>query len=58
MYKRQAVVKAVREVTGAGLKESKDLVDNVPSVVDRLERPDAEAMMVKLRAAGATVELT
>ena len=53
-----AVVKAVREITGAGLKESKDLVDNVPSVIDRLERPDAEAMMVKLRAAGATVELT
>ena len=53
-----AVVKEIRELTGAGLKEAKGLVDNVPSVVDRLERPDAEAMMVKLRAAGATVELT
>lgn len=53
-----SVVKAVREINGAGLKEAKELVDNPPSVIDRLERPDAEVMMVKLRAAGATVELT
>ena len=53
-----AVIKVIRETTGAGLKEAKEIVDNAPSVVDRLERSDAEALMVKLRSAGARVELT
>ena len=53
-----AVVKEIRELTGAGIKAAKEIVDNTPSVIDRLDRSDAEAMMVKLRAAGATVELT
>ena len=53
-----AVVKEIRELTGAGIKAAKEIVDNAPSVVDRLDRSDAEALMVKLRAAGARVELT
>ena len=53
-----AVVKEIRELTGADIKAAKEIVDNTPSVIDRLDRSDAEAMMVKLRAAGATVELT
>ena len=53
-----AVVKEIRELTGAGLKAAKKIVDNTPSVVDRLDRSDAEALMVKLRLAGARVELT
>ena len=53
-----AVVKEIRELTGAGIKAAKEIVDNTPSVIDRLDRSDAEAMMVKLRAAGARVELT
>ena len=53
-----AVVKAIRELTGAGLKEAKEILDDLLFVVVRLERPDAEALLVNLRAAGAIVELT
>lgn len=53
-----AVIKVLREVTGARLNEAKELVESAPSVVDRLERPDAEALMIKLRAAGAEVAIT
>lgn len=52
-----AVIKVIREVTGAGLKETKELIEETPVVIDRLERHDAEAVMVKLRNAGAQVEL-
>jgi len=53
------VIKVLREAGDLGLREAKELVDAAPTVVlDRLSRPDAEAAMVKLRAAGAKVELT
>jgi len=53
-----AVIKVVRELTGLGLKESKDLVDGAPKPVkENVPRPEAEAMKKKLEEAGATVEL-
>ncbi len=52
------VIKAVREITGLGLKESKDLVDAAPKVVkEAVKKEEAEEMKKKLEAAGATVEL-
>ena len=52
------VVKAVKEATGLGLKESKALVDEAPSTVkEGLPAADAEALKAKLEEAGATVEL-
>lgn len=52
------VIKAVREITGLGLKESKDLVDAAPKVVkEGVKKEEAEEMKKKLEAAGATVEL-
>lgn len=54
-----AVVKQIRELTGAGLKEAKGLTENTPSVVSsQLSRLEAETMMVALRQAGATVAIT
>ena len=52
------VIKAVREVTGLGLKESKDLVDKAPQTVkESLKKADAEDLKKKLEEAGAVVEL-
>jgi large subunit ribosomal protein L7/L12 len=52
------VIKEVRLVTGLGLKESKDLVERAPTVVkERLSAADAEALVAKLKAAGATAEI-
>ncbi|MBR3148615.1 MAG: 50S ribosomal protein L7/L12 [Eubacterium sp.] len=53
-----AVIKAVREATGLGLKEAKELVDGAPSTVkEAMPAADAEALKAKLEEAGATVEL-
>ena len=52
------VIKAVREITGLGLKEAKDLVDGAPKAVkEGLSKADAEAAKKKLEEAGAKVEL-
>ena len=52
------VIKVVREVTGLGLKEAKDLVDNVPKPIkEGISKEDAEAIKEKLEAAGAKVEI-
>ena len=52
------VIKAVRELTGLGLKEAKALVDGAPKEVKTgVAKADAEAMKAKLEEAGATVEL-
>lgn len=52
------VVKAVKELTGLGLKEAKDLVDSAPSnVKENIAKDEAEAILSKLTEAGAEVEL-
>jgi large subunit ribosomal protein L7/L12 len=52
------VIKVVREVTGLGLKEAKDLVDNAPKAVkEKITKDEAEALKAKLTEAGATVEV-
>jgi large subunit ribosomal protein L7/L12 len=52
-----AVIKAVREITGLGLKESKDLVDGAPKPIkENVEKAEAEELKKKLEEAGATVE--
>ena len=52
------VIKVVREVTGLGLKEAKDLVDGAPKTVkENVAKAEAEEMKKKLTEAGATVEL-
>ena len=51
------VIKVIREITGLGLKEAKDLVEGVPSVVkEAVSKADAEAIKKKLADAGATAE--
>ncbi len=56
--KKVNVIKVVRELTGLGLKEAKDLVDGAPSTVkEAVSKADAEAAKVKLEEAGAAVEL-
>ncbi|MBP9032981.1 MAG: 50S ribosomal protein L7/L12 [Pseudomonadales bacterium] len=56
--KKVNVIKAVRELTGLGLKEAKDLVDGAPSTVkEGASKADADAAKAKLEEAGATVEL-
>ena len=53
-----AVIKAVREMTGLGLKEAKELVDGAPKPVKTgVSKDDAEAAKAKLEEAGAKVEL-
>lgn len=53
-----AVIKAVREITGLGLKEAKEMVDGAPkNVKEGASKEDAEAIKAKLTEAGATVEL-
>jgi large subunit ribosomal protein L7/L12 len=52
------VIKAIREITGLGLKEAKDLVEAAPKTVkEAVSKADAEDMKKKLTEAGATVEL-
>jgi large subunit ribosomal protein L7/L12 len=52
------VIKVVRELTGLGLKEAKDLVDGAPKPVkEKISKADADAVKAKLVEAGATVEI-
>ena len=52
------VIKAVREITGLGLKEAKDLVEGVPaSVKEGVEQSEADELKKKLEEVGATVEI-
>jgi large subunit ribosomal protein L7/L12 len=56
--KKIQVIKVVRELTGLGLKEAKDLVDGAPKTVkDGVAKAEAQAMKAKLEEQGATVEL-
>lgn len=56
--KKVNVIKVVRELTGLGLKEAKDLVDGAPSTVkEAISKADADAAKAKLEEAGATVEI-
>ena len=56
--KKIAVIKVVREITGLGLKEAKDLVDGAPKQLkDGVGKAEAEEMKKKLEEAGAKVEL-
>ncbi len=53
-----AVIKAVREATGLGLKEAKAVVDEAPKTLkEAISKEDAEALKAKLEEAGATVEI-
>jgi len=53
-----SVIKAVRELTGLGLKEAKDLVDGAPKAIkEAVAKADAEAAKKKLEEAGAKVEI-
>ncbi|ALS26164.1 50S ribosomal protein L7/L12 [Paenibacillus cisolokensis] len=52
------VIKVVREITGLGLKEAKDLVDSAPKTLkENVSKEEAEAIKAKLEEAGASVEL-
>lgn len=52
------VIKVVREITGLGLKEAKDLVDGAPKAVkEKISKADAEAIKAKLVEAGASVDV-
>ena len=52
------VIKAVRSITGLGLKEAKDMVDGAPSTLkEGMKKDEAEAMLAQLTEAGATGEL-
>lgn len=56
--KKIQVIKVVREVTGLGLKEAKDLVESAPKAVkEAISKDDAEALKKKLEENGATVEI-
>ncbi|PIT93838.1 50S ribosomal protein L7/L12 [Candidatus Falkowbacteria bacterium CG10_big_fil_rev_8_21_14_0_10_43_11] len=53
-----AVIKAVKEITGLGLKEAKDLVDGAPKVIkENVAKADAETMKKKIEEAGGTATL-
>lgn len=55
---KMPVIKLVREITGLGLKESKELVDNAPNPVkEGLDKDAAETLVKQLEEAGASVEL-
>jgi large subunit ribosomal protein L7/L12 len=57
-YKKVGVIKVVRELTGLGLKEAKDLVEGVPGTVkEGVNKADSETMKKKLEEAGAKVEI-
>ncbi|THF79088.1 50S ribosomal protein L7/L12 [Cohnella fermenti] len=52
------VIKVVREITGLGLKEAKDVVDNAPKPIkEKVAKEEAEAVKAKLEEAGAKVEV-
>ena len=52
------VIKVVREITGLGLKEAKEIVDGAPKAIkEKVAKADADAMKAKLEEAGATVEV-
>jgi len=52
------VIKVIREITGLGLKEAKDLVEGVPSLVkESIPKADADSIRKKLEEAGATAEI-
>ena len=56
--KKLNVIKAVREITGLGLKEAKDMVEGCPKAVkEGVSKDDAEKVKAELEAAGATVEI-
>ena len=56
--KQVTVIKVIRELTGLGLKEAKDLVEGVPSTVkEGVAKPESETMKKKLEDAGAKVEI-
>jgi large subunit ribosomal protein L7/L12 len=56
--KKVTVIKVIREITGLGLKEAKDLVEGVPSTVkEAVNKADSEAFKKKLEDAGAKVEV-
>jgi large subunit ribosomal protein L7/L12 len=56
--KKIEVLKVVREVTGLGLKEAKDLVDGAPKAVkEKTKKEDAEGIKAKLEAAGAKISI-
>src|ERR1700742_3408868 len=56
--KKVTVIKVIREITGLGLKEAKDLVEGAPAVVkEGVNKADSEAMKKKLEEAGAKVEI-
>ncbi len=56
--KKVTVIKVIREITGLGLKEAKDLVEAVPSTVkDAVSKADSESFKKKLEDAGAKVEI-
>lgn len=56
--KKIEVLKAVRELTGLGLKEAKDLVDSAPKALkEKCKKEEAEALKAKLEAVGAKVEV-
>ncbi|AEG58586.1 50S ribosomal protein L7/L12 [Desulforamulus ruminis] len=56
--KKINVIKVVREITGLGLKEAKDLVDGAPKPVkEKVAKEEAEAIKAKLTEAGATVDV-
>jgi len=55
---KMGVIKIVKEITGLGLKESKELVDNAPKTIkEAVSKADAEELQKKLTEAGAKVEL-
>lgn len=55
---KMGVIKAVRDLTGLGLKESKEIVDNAPKAVkENVSKEDADAAKAALEAAGAVVEI-
>ena len=55
---KMGVIKAVKEITGLGLKEAKELVEAAPKAIkEGVSKADAEEIKTKLEAAGATVEL-
>jgi large subunit ribosomal protein L7/L12 len=56
--KKIQVIKVIREITGLGLKEAKELVDKAPNPIkEDVSKEDAEAIQAKLQEVGATVEI-
>ena len=56
-WSKIAVIKVIREITGLGLKEAKDLADNGGAIKEDIEAAEAEEIKSKLEEAGASVEL-